>query len=279
MALRAIAFLLVLALAFAQQEAPGIDFVCPMDPEVRSPTPAKCSRCGMKLVAGLPEPEEYPVKVTLQPRSPRPGEPVELRFSIRHPKTGKLFRDFQLIHERLFHLFIVSRDLTFFAHEHPAMQADGTFALSTTLPQAGEYRLLSDFFPEGGTPQLIPKTVILSGQALPGHTTAIPSEPKNLQVELQTEPLEPKAGKKTMLFFRLSPGDGLEPYLGARGHLLAASEDLIDMIHSHPAFDEPGEVVQFNVIFPRPGVHRVWVQFQRKGKVNTEAFTVRVAPL
>ena len=32
-------------------------------------------------------------------------------------------------------------------------------------------------------------------------------------------------------------------------------------------------------IFRRPGVHRVWVQFQRKGVVNTIAFNVPVAAI
>ena len=55
-----------------------------------------------------------------------------------------------------------------------------------------------------------------------------------------------------MLFFTLEPSDGLEQYLGAWGHLLAASSDLIDMIHTHPAWEEGGPNVQFNLIFPRP---------------------------
>ena len=82
-----------------------------------------------------------------------------------------------------------------------------------------------------------------------------------------------------MMFFNLDPADGVEPYLGAWGHLMAASADLIDMTHAHPAWEEGGANVQFNVIFPRPGLHRVWVQFQRQGIVNTVAFTVPVAAL
>ena len=74
----------------------------------------------------------------------------------------------------------------------------------------------------------------------------------NLGVSLVTEPARPLAGMKTMLFFRLEPADGLEPYLGAWGHMLAASEDLVDMIHDHPFLAEGGPQIQFNLIFPRP---------------------------
>jgi hypothetical protein len=133
----------------------------------------------------------------------------------------------------------------------------------------------------GGTPQMIAKTIVLPGPASKPnlHTDSSIKTAENLRVSLTKDPSEPAAGRKTMLFFELDPADGLEPYLGAWGHLLAASEDLIDLIHSHPAWEEGGPKIQFNVIFPRPGMHRVWVQFQRRGVVNTAAFNIAVAGL
>ena len=62
-----------------------------------------------------------------------------------------------------------------------------------------------------------------------------------------------------------------------RRDMLAASADLIDLLHSHPAWEEIRSDVQFNLIFPRPGMYRVWVQFQRLGVVNTVAFNVPVS--
>ena len=79
-----------------------------------------------------------------------------------------------------------------------------------------------------------------------------------------------------MLFFNVEPAHGLEPYLGAWGHLLVASADLIDMIHTHPFLASGGAAMQFNVTFPRPGLYRLWAQFQRNGEVNTAVFTVDV---
>ena len=62
--------------------------------------------------------------------------------------------------------------------------------------------------------------------------------------------------------------------------MLAVSEDMVDLIHNHPflAYQQDGRV-QFNMIFPRPGTYRVWVQFQRKGVVNTAVFDVPVVEL
>ena len=68
------------------------EYVCPMDPEVRAAKPGRCPRCGMALVAGLPEPLEYPVDVRMAPAAPRAGQRVQLSFTVRHPKTGARVR-------------------------------------------------------------------------------------------------------------------------------------------------------------------------------------------
>jgi len=81
------------------------------------------------------------------------------------------------------------------------------------------------------------------------------------------------------MFFHLDPAEGLEPYLGAWSHMLAASDDLIDMIHDHPVVADGGPQMQFNVIFPRARTYKLWVQFQRKGVVNTAEFNVPVSEL
>jgi hypothetical protein len=282
--------LAALALVAAAQELPKADeppeppveWICPMDPDIRSKNPGKCSRCGMKLEAGLPEPVEYPVRLKTTPRAIRPGRKVELTFEILDPKTEKRVENFAVVHERLFHMFLVSEDLQFFVHDHPVKGPDSLFRFPAIFPKPGAYRVLADFYPEGGTPQLIVKTLIASGKAAapdPLAADLTPKQGENLEVELVTEPAAPLARKKTLLFFRLKPGDGLEPYLGAWGHMLTASEDLIDIIHSHPAFGEGGSQIQFNLIFPRPGKYKIWVQFQRLGVVNTVAFTVPVGSL
>jgi hypothetical protein len=99
----------------------------------------------------------------------------------------------------------------------------------------------------------------------------------NMQVSLNMQPSQPIAGKKTSLFFHLDPADGLEMYLGSWSHMLAASDDLVDMIHDHPLIADGSSEMQFSIIFPRARVYRVWVQFQRKGVINTAVFNIPVS--
>lgn len=262
------------------------DFICPMDKDVRQKAPGKCPRCGMKLVAGIPDPVEYHVDLKVTPKVPRPGAPLEMHFRVEDPKDGSTVRKFEIVHEKLFHLFIISEDLQYFAHEHPQFEADGGFRFKTTLPKAGPYRILNDFYPTGGVPQMHVSTMYAAGKAEPVKPLKADVAPKratNIEVELVTEPPEPLAGFKTLLFCKLKSTDGsplqLEQYLGAWGHMLVASEDLIDLVHTHPFLADGGPQVQFNMIFPREGIHRVWVQFQSKGQVNTIAFNVPVKQL
>ncbi len=79
---------------------------------------------------------------------------------------------FQVVHEKLFHMFVVSQDLEFFVHDHPVFGPDGQFHYDNLiLPKAGMYRILGDFYPDAATPQLITKTLLVPGTP-PGKMTA-----------------------------------------------------------------------------------------------------------
>lgn len=267
----------------ASQNSP---FVCPMDPEVRSPMPGRCPRCGMTLVPGIPEPVEYPLEFRATPPQIPAGREITLEFRVLDPKSGKPVTHFETVHEKLFHLFLVSQDLDYFSHEHPQFRPGGWFRLKTRLPKPGTYRLLADFDPSGGTPQLAAKTFSTAGYLEPLEA-GIPhlavdladKQGPNLRVGLATQPAQPISGLKTMLFFHLEPAAGIERYLGAWAHLMAVSNDLIDTIHTHPFLADGGPEMQFNLFFPRAVPYRVWIQIQRRGVVNTSAFTLAVKNL
>ena len=255
------------------------DWTCPMDPDVHMEAPGKCPRCGMRLVLKVPDRVEYPIEITVESKAVKPGEEATVIIRVLNP-TGGVIRDFELVHERLMHLFLVSEDLSFFAHLHPVAQEDGSFRLPVRLPQSGMYRMLADYYPSGAVPQLAVDTLYVRGTSHAAHLapSLSPQQSENVAASLRFEPDQPTAGLLTRLVYRLDPAEGLEPYLGAWGHMLIVSEDLIDLIHLHP-FLANGSSVQFDVIFPRPGAYKIWTQFQRKSVVNTIAFSVRVAEL
>jgi hypothetical protein len=256
----------------------GVVYVCPMDPDVRAHGEGRCRRCGMALVAGIPDPIEFPLDLNVIPPVLTPGQPAVLQFVVHDPWKNRPVPQFNLVHEQLFHAFVVSEDLRFFQHGHPSLVADGVFQYAITPPGPGMYRVLSDFYPAGAMPQLTTGTFFVPGP--PPQPAAFrrgdsPQQGTNMHVALETIPGQPTAGNRTQLRFTIDAGKELQPYLGAWGHMLAASDDLIDMMHEHP-FRTDGSQVEFEIAFPRSRTYRVWVQFQSDQVVNTVHFDVPV---
>src|SRR2546423_14481813 len=118
---------LLVGLMLAQTPVPpnsdGV-YICPMDPDVRSNNPGVCARCGMKLAQGIPDPVEYHLDLSVMPRAPQPGAPAELTFAVHDPWKDRTVTKFQVVHEKLFHMFVVSEDLQVFVHDHPYLGED-----------------------------------------------------------------------------------------------------------------------------------------------------------
>ena len=261
---------------------------CPMHPGIRGAAGERCPICQMALVpvaSGIGD--TYALDVELVPRAPAPGVVARAHFHVRDPRTGAAVTQFDVVHEKLFHLFVVSRDLQHFAHVHPSRSANGAFGVDLALPHAGHYQLMADFVPTGGAPQLLQRTITTAGYDGPLSTTpALAADLSDKVVDntrVQLAMREAMAGGERLMTFTLTdaltgaPAANVEPYLGATGHLLRVNADLSAAAHSHPiAEDGPPSTVAFQVLFPRAGMHRVWVQFQRSGRVLTASFTIPV---
>jgi hypothetical protein len=280
----------------ASQTAPAA-FMCPMHPDVVTTEPGKCPRCNMDLVPGTPLAlPDFTLKVDTTPRVLKPGQPIKFRFSVHHPITGERARDFAVMHEKLFHLFVISRDLDEFAHIHPTQDGDGSFTIEHTLPKPGHYKLFADFLPMGGGSQitgyplatagvdsdLVAATARLTPDAVLAKTA------DGIKVEILNERATILGGEEVDLIFRFTdarsdaPITDLEKYLGAFGHLVILSEDMSEYVHAHPREEtqpDPtapvtgGPEVLFDALLPKPGRYRAWLQFQRKGVLSTVSFT------
>src|SRR5690348_16886559 len=101
----ALIFLIVVAMG-----AQDVVYQCPMDPDIRSNKEGFCSRCGMKLRSGIPEPTEFPVDLKVLPRAVKPGVKAQLEFTVHDPQNDRQIEHFEIVHEKLFHMFVISKD-------------------------------------------------------------------------------------------------------------------------------------------------------------------------
>ncbi len=266
--------------------APAVYF-CPMHCEGTKtyPAPGSCPVCHMKLKKQTSERFTVDVKPL---GAVQAGKPVNILFTIHDPR-GMPVKNLEIVHEMPLHLLMVSKDLSWYAHEHPTPGEDGTFTLSFTFPQAGEYRLYHDFTPAQVGQQVVQATLTVPGPA-PATVPLTPDAGDAKQVDGYTVSLDagPRitTGDATTMTYTIlkdgSPVDNLEPYLGAMGHLVIISQDLTQFVHSHPLSETGagarGPKVTFQAHFKAPGLYKGWGQFQRAGKVFTVPFTFTVEP-
>jgi hypothetical protein len=284
---------------YAQQDI--ATWFCPMHPDVTADAPGKCRKCEMTLLRGNPfDTRDYELEVATFPASIRPGVPFRMTLQVRHPGTGAVITDFEEVHERRYHLFVISEDMTSFQHVHPAQQPDGSWSLDVMVPKAGYYRVLSDFLPTGAAPQFLSKAIITSGFEGDAESEAarlVADETLSRTVDgitaTVTLPETLTAGEWGHMRFTLKDAatdqavTDLQPYLGAFGHMLMMSADMMDYVHAHPVAGPDSDVsrgaagpdVAFEGYMPRPGLYRAWTQFQRQGRMVTIPFTFRVYSL
>jgi len=290
-------------------------WVCPMHGDYTMDLAGKCPRCGMDLVRAAPfDVRDYRLDFRTVPAVVKPGQKTKLLFRVFHPGTGESIQKFELVHERQYHLFVISQDMEHFEHIHPEQQPDGTWSIDVTLPKAGYYKVLSDFMPSGGTSQFIARPLVTAGytgdlandSARLVPDAGLTKTSGSITATVSYDPMAFIAGQYGHLNFFLTdavsgrPVTDLQTYLGAFGHTLIMSEDMVEYVHSHPLDllsrdNDDGAPVQFMIppgtdleklrggpevtfegLMPKPGKYRAWTQFRRNDRIHTFAFTFNV---
>jgi len=195
---------------------------------------------------------------------------------------GETVRDFDTEHTKRMHLIVVRRDFAGFQHLHPRQLADGTWAADVDVPAGGVYRMFADFAVNGESLTLAADLFApgaFDPQRLP-PPSRVAAAGDGYEVSLDSAPAHP--GEADELAFSVTrhgePIAGVEPYLGADGHLVALREHDQAFLHVHPE-GEPGGAgpIVFAATYPSPGRYRLFLQFKVDGKVRTAAFTQVVA--
>jgi hypothetical protein len=264
-------------------------YTCPMHCEGPKTydTPGTCPVCGMhRKLQGAPP---YSVDITRDGTRLRAGEETLLRITLRDP-DGEPVRNLEVVHEKLLHLLMTSADLSWFAHEHPERQPDGTFELRMAFPAPGGYTLFHDFTPERVGMQVAAVELTVPGPG-PSPRALVPDADREKTVDGYSVRFATAdaltASRPVAITIAISrdgtPVRDLEPYLGAMGHMIVVSEDRANFVHSHPTDAGPaaaarGPELTFQAEFPTRGLYKSWTQFQRAGRVITVPFTFRVQP-
>ena len=221
--------------------------------------------------------------VQTEPAAPVAGKPVRLKLMI-HEADGSMAREFEIVHEKLVHLIIVREGLDEFAHVHPDVDDQGNLTITHTFLKPGKYRLFADHKPKDKAAAVATAQIEVSGDPSPppALTVNAPGKVTADGLVAQVELKNAKASESSEVRFRLTnesgqPIDDLQPYLGARGHLVVISADGKHYVHAHPT-DAPtaaNEVV-FMSHFPAAGMYKGWAQFQVSGQIRTVPFVVQI---
>jgi hypothetical protein len=201
-----------------------------------------------------------------------PDAPQPFTFEVLDP-TGTPVTQFEDRHERPLHLILISNDLTGYAHLHPVLGDGGAWTAQLPALVPGGYRLIADTAPVGGPELVLTVDLVVPGTAV-GQTLPEPADTVTVDgLDVTLDLVGSSNGSTAELTVRR---DGTvvepDPYLGARGHLVAIDADDLGYLHVHPT-DGTGPV-SFAVADPVPGRYRLFFDFSVDGQVRTAAFTV-----
>lgn len=225
------------------------------------------------------------------------SEDVEVKWELEEIQASQLIRlqitnmgqpieEFDINHEKLLHLIIASKDLSYFNHIHPEYKGGGVFEIRNDFPAGGEYRVIADFKPADG--DSVSKMEWLSVKGDSAKTKAITvdnSLEKLIDGKKVTLSIDPQAevGKELTLKFTITdetsnqPITNLEPYLGAIGHVVVLSQNGERYLHVHAIEGQGnGPEALFETEFPQSGVYKIWGQFQHEGKVFTVPYVINI---
>lgn len=233
-----------------------------------------------------PTPKPFTLSVKTDPARPVAGRPVKMTILVHSRATGKPVTDFDIVHEQKMHLILVRDDLGAFFHEHPDLHADGRFTYTFTFPTGGNWRVFGDVAPQGAGSQITMAPLVVDGPKQPRAALAPVARPvvKDSGMVLSMKPMTLTARKTLPVMFTLNEDSGkpvtdLQPWLGAMAHLILIEQDAATFVHSHPDEADPRNgrngTLTFLSRFPKPGIYKGWVQFQRGGTIHTMPFVVR----
>lgn len=230
-----------------------------------------------------------------------PNQDTTLSFSVYNAANGSVVPLFQKFYEKESHLVVTDNTLQYFNHIHPQRDRN-TFTITTRFPKPGVYRTYLTYQPIGAIEQQVAfsfnvgseqaSTSAKSEQIIDANYAKVFGQ---YEITVDTKnPLKASAmtsGSQTIPFqikntLSKEPTTNLKPYLGAFGHLVMINTEDFSYLHVHPLGDtpKPNQNGGPEVIFQpmaltdpiRPGVYRVFAEFNPNGQYVVADYTMRI---
>ena len=236
--------------------------------------------------------EPYSVNLTYDPKIPEAGRPALITIDVIEKQTRKRIKEFDILHEKLMHVIIVSEDLSHFSHVHPVFDyKEGRFTVYHIFPETAMYKIWVDFKPKNGNQTLV--TFKLNNMIDTAHKPISFTKERQYAKQIDKNhyviliiPKEIESNKPVDLIFVIldqnsTPITDLTPLMGAGGHSVIISSNLHEFLHVHPNKEvgsdwKGGPEISFSTVFPYPGLYKAWGQFQHQNVTITADFVLEV---
>jgi hypothetical protein len=235
------------------------------------------------------------------------GQPTDLKLDVMLHQTGqtKPVTKYDSDLGKAMHVIAISEDLSVFIHHHVDHVIDGHGQVRIRFPKPGLYHVYVDSMPHG-LGQQVERFELPVGEA-PADPPAklapgtLSGDAGPYSVTFDT--LDFKAGEPSMLTLHVTengkPAKDLKPYLGVAAHVVLIGTDSLDYVHVHPmamggdghdahghemSHDMPGMAMHeaapaaiapdmmLHVAVPKPGLYKMWVQFDGGRSLYTVPF-------
>ena len=221
--------------------------------------------------------------------------------------------DMALTHDHKLHVMIVDEGLEDYVHMHPEIGADGLYQVRFTPKFPRTYRVWADYTLAGseggdahghdqdddhdhhgassGDQVIVSEALIVGEEAAPELSSedVLSASANGLTYELSASG-QVKAGESVKLVVTITGPNGsafagLEPLMGAYGHLVGFNLGATTMVHAHPGGDHPhgdasrgGPQLEFETVFEEAGPHKLFLQTKTGGSESGIAFILNVTP-
>jgi hypothetical protein len=233
------------------------------------------------------------------------GNPLKQRIDIwmSAPPSPQAIRNYGVEMTKKLHVVIVSSDFSTFLHVHPALGADGHFAIDQQFPAPGLYYLYADGEPNDGDHQVFRFNLELGDHNIQPRRVLVPTGKEATvgpyTVDLSRTRLH--AGGMDMIEVQILKGDtaakDLHPYLGVPAHAVFLNAQDLTYVHVHPmplmpdkmsmpAMDmskmtmdmpdtasSPSDMV-LHVSVKEPGTYKLWLQFRGGSQLYIAPFVL-----